>query len=287
MILITGASGHLGSATIDFLIQKGFPPNKISALVRTVEKGENLKEKGIDVKIGNYNDTDSLSKALKGVDKLLLISGLDQNRLEQHKNVINLAKENGVKHIIYTGVALTDITRSAIKSFLDDHFRTEDYIKNNGFKYTFLRNSLYSDAVPMFAGEKVVETGIFLPAGDGKVPFVYRKDLAEGTALVLAEDRHENKTYNFTGGQLYSYEDVARILTELSGKEVIYNNVNTAEFPEMLNKLGVPEEAIFIAAGFTEDVKNHLYEIKSNDLEIILGRKPTTLKSALKTIYKL
>ena len=287
MILITGATGHLGSATIDFLIQKGFPPNKISALVRTVEKGKTLKEKGVDVKIGNYNDTDSLSKALKGVDKLLLISGLEQDRLQQHKNVIDAAKENGVKHIVYTGVAITDFKSSAVKSFLDDHFQTEDYIKNNGFKYTFLRNSLYSDAVPMFAGEKAVETGIFLPAGDGKVPFVYRKDLAEGTALVLTQDGHENKTYNFTGGQLYSYEDVAHVLTELSGKEVIYNDVNTAEFPEMLKKLGVPEEAIFIAAGFTEDVKNHLYEIKSIDLEMILGRKSTALKPALKTIYKL
>jgi NAD(P)H dehydrogenase (quinone) len=287
MILITGASGHLGSTTIDFLIQKGFPPNKISALVRTIEKGKTLKEKGIDVKIGNYNDTDSLSEALKGVDKLLLISGLEQDRLQQHKNVIDAAKENGVKHIFYTGVALTDVTRSAIKFFLDDHFLTEDYIKNNGFKYTLLRNSLYSDALPMFTGEKTVETGIFLPTGNGKVPFVYRKDLAEATALVLSQEGHENKTYNFTSGQLYSFQDVARILTELSGKEVVYNDVNTTEFQNMLKELGLPEEAVVMTLGFTADFKNHLYEIASNDLEIILERKPTALKPALKTIYKL
>ena len=287
MVLITGASGHLGSATIDFLIQKGFPSDQISALVRTVAKGKALKEKGITIKIGSYDDTDSLAKALKGVDKLLLISGLDQDRLQQHKNVINAAKKNGVKHIIYTGVALTNITLSAIKSFLEDHYLTEDYIKDNGFKYTFVRNSLYSDAVPMFTGEKAVETGIFLPAANGKVPFVYRRDLAEAAALILAQDEHENKTYNFTGGQLYSYKDVARILTELSGKEVAYTNVKTAKFPEMLKELGVPKKAIFMAAGFTADVKNHLYEIESKDLEMVLGRKPIALKPALKTIYRL
>ena len=86
MILITGATGHLGGAVMKHLLKK-LQPNKIAALVRSEEKAASLKELGVEVRYGSYDDTSSLDKAMKDVEKVLLISGLDPNRLEQHKNV--------------------------------------------------------------------------------------------------------------------------------------------------------------------------------------------------------
>src|SRR5215216_2610669 len=110
MILVTGATGHLGNAGIQSLLAKGVPANEITALVRDKNKAANLSELGVHLKTGNYNDYESLVKALEGVDKIFLISSNDMTSdpLIQHKNVINAAKENGVQHIVYISQEVND-----------------------------------------------------------------------------------------------------------------------------------------------------------------------------------
>ncbi|MFM2230963.1 MAG: hypothetical protein RL607_2221, partial [Bacteroidota bacterium] len=142
MILVTGASGHLGQTVIAQL-QKQYPNNSIAALVRSEEKGAALKAQGIELRIGDYHDSTALQTALKGIEKVILISSSDfTNRLQQHKNVVDAAARNGVQHIYYTGVAMNDINTSPLKTFLEDHFQTEAYIKERGLTYTFLQHSL-------------------------------------------------------------------------------------------------------------------------------------------------
>ncbi|WP_333801960.1 NAD(P)H-binding protein [Sphingobacterium multivorum] len=104
MILVTGATGNLGKATIDSLLNRGIAPNNITALVRDESKAAELKSKGLQIKLGDYQDLESLKSAFRGVDKLLLVSSSSDigKRFEQHKNAINAANESGVGHIIYT-----------------------------------------------------------------------------------------------------------------------------------------------------------------------------------------
>jgi NAD(P)H dehydrogenase (quinone) len=95
MILITGASGHLGKATIDSLLKKGIAPNIISALVRDEAKAAGLKGKGVHLGKGDYEKQRSLLSAFTGVDTLFLISSSDvSNRQQHHENVINAAKKH-------------------------------------------------------------------------------------------------------------------------------------------------------------------------------------------------
>lgn len=116
MILITGATGNYGKATIDFLLKKGIQANSISALVRNEAKAEDLKAKGINLRIGDYDNYASLVKAFKGVDKLLLVSGSDvADRTKQHENAVNAAKEAGVRHIFYTSL-LVICCKSSVNS---------------------------------------------------------------------------------------------------------------------------------------------------------------------------
>ena len=167
-LLITGATGQLGSQIVSELTAK-YPIAQLSVLARSSEKGLPFTEKGITVKIGNYQDPSSLVEAMQGIDSVLLISSSDFNdRIGQHKNVIDAAKAAGVQHIFYTGVAIKDIETSPLKPLLGDHFETEEYIKQSGLTYTFLRNSLYADVVPMFIGANVLETGVFSLLGKGK-----------------------------------------------------------------------------------------------------------------------
>jgi NAD(P)H dehydrogenase (quinone) len=103
MILVTGATGHFGKSTIDFLLKKGISSTNIVALVRDEEKAADLKNKGVVLRIGDYDNYTSLVNAFKGVEKLLFVSGSDIfKRGAQHQNVVTAAKEAGVQHIVYT-----------------------------------------------------------------------------------------------------------------------------------------------------------------------------------------
>jgi len=286
MILVTGATGHLGTAVINHLLKKTSLDNFI-ALVRSEEKAQPLRNKGVQVRIADFDDIASVGKAFDGIEKLLLISTNAHNRAEQQKAVVGEARKSDIKHIVYTGISMEDVNTSALKMLMKSHFQTEDYIKESRLSYTFLRNALYTDVIPMYVGKKVFETGIYLPAGNGKTPFALRKEMGEAAANVLLQTGHENKTYDITGNELYSYADVAQALSEISGKTVNYIDADPEEYSEKLKNFGVSEFMISLIAGFATDNKNHQYEIVTDDLEKLIGRKPSALKEALKEIYSL
>jgi NAD(P)H dehydrogenase (quinone) len=285
MILVTGATGNLGRATVEFLIKK-VPATEVAILVRDADKAADLKALGVDVRIGDYHDKDSLVKAFQGVEKVLLISSNDFNdRLGQQKKAVDAAKEAGVKHILYTGVSMQNIEHSALKPFMGDHFDTENHILESGLTYTFLRDNLYGDVLPMFVGEHVLETGINFPAGNGRVPYALRTEMAEAFANVLSTTGHENKIYDISNVESYSYQDVADALSSHSGKTVVYNDVSVEDFTKALTEAGVPEGVIGFSIGFALATKANDFDIPNNHLEQLLGRKPSNLNQFIGKIF--
>ncbi len=287
MILITGATGNLGKATIDFLLRKGVSANNIVALVRDVAKVEELKAKGINIKIGDYDDYTSLTKAFVGVEKLLLVSGSDlEKRGKQQENVVKAAKESGVKHIYYTSFERKNETEtSPIHLVATAHINTENLIKASGMDYTIFRNNLYLDILPMFFGENVLTTGVFLPAGDTKAAFALRMDMAEAIANVLTSEGHENKDYAFSNTENISVPEMAKILSEVVGKEINYVSPPVDVFVDALSDVGVPIEYVKMTADFSEAIRQGEFETFKTDLEKLLGRKPTTVKEFLTQVY--
>lgn len=287
MILVTGASGNYGKATIDFLLKKGIPANSISGLVRNEDKVEDLKAKGINLKIGDYDNYDTLIEAFKGFEKLLLISGSDvANRGQQHKNVVNAAKAAGVKHILYTSFERKNDTETSPIYFLaKSHIETEEFIKESGLTYTIFRNNLYLDVLPMFFGEKVLTTGIFLPAGDAKSAYALRSDMSEATANVLTSTGHDNKVYSLNNTENVSLQEIAQDLSEIVGKEINYVSPSKDVYTETLTKAGVPAQYIGMFSDFAEAIKQGEFSTEKTDLENLLGRKPTSAKAFLKEVY--
>ncbi len=284
MILITGATGQLGKATIDFLLKK-IPADKIAVLARDKSKAADLKAKGIDVRIGDYNDYSSLVNAFKGIDKLFFVSGNDVAiRQKQHEAVVRAAKEAGVKHIIYTSFARrNESDTNPLGILATSHIETDKLIKASGIPYTIMLNGLYADVLPMFFGDKVLETGIFLPAGDGKAAYTTRLDIAEAAANLLTTEGHENKEYKIANTENYSLQDAAAILSDLSGKSVSYTSPTAEVYTDTLSKAGVPMEYIGMFASFSEAIKQGEFKTSTTDLEKLLGRKPVTLKNYFKS----
>ncbi|MCZ8215923.1 MAG: SDR family oxidoreductase [Cyclobacteriaceae bacterium] len=277
----------MGSAVIERLLRK-ISANQISVLTRNEDKQAEFQAKGFNAFLGSYENVATLEKAMQGVDKVLLISSGDQgDRMQEHRNVIDTAHKSGVKHIAYTSRCLKDRNTLA-NQLMVEHFETEDYILQGGMSYTFFRNILYMDAIPQFIGGNIaLEKGIFLPAGDGKVSFGLRSEMGEAMANVLLNTEHESKIYNFTGGTTYSFYDIATALTQLTGKEVKYNNIETATFEDLMKQRNLPSPVIKKIVDFVTDIKNNQEAMIYNDLEIELGRKPTGLKDGLKTLFGL
>ena len=282
MILITGASGNLGNTVIENLL-KQVTASKIAGLFRNEDKAKSLSAQGVNVRIGDYSNKESHAKAFQGVEKLLLISSSGDDAQTDHKNVIDAAKEAGVEHIYYTSGALNrNVADSKLGPLVASYITTENYIIESGITYTIFQNGLYSETIPFFVGEEVLETGIYLPAGNGKASFATRTDMAEANANVLASDGHGNKTYVTSALPSYSFNEIAELFSEIAGKTISYTNPTPADYETQLKASGIDESSIWYANLLAAIIKNGEYEIFSSDLEKLLGRKPTDLKTYIK-----
>jgi NAD(P)H dehydrogenase (quinone) len=287
MILVTGATGHLGKAVINSLLNKGISASDIIALARDETKAADLKDKGVQVRIGDYKNFNSLKNALQGVEKLLLISSSDMDdRIGQHKNVINAAQETGVSHIVYTSIDIKDFQQSTIPVVSQIHADTASLLRQTAIAYTLLNNTLYADLIPMFAGEQVLENGIFFPARDGRTPFLPRTEMAEAAAVVLTTPGHENKEYAIAAENTYSFTEIAAIISDITGKPVKYHKPDVESYITALVEGGVPKDNAAFFAGFGKAISNGEFDTHRSDIRQLLGRSPITLEEFLRKIYQ-
>lgn len=288
-ILITGATGKLGSRVIAHLLERS-SPDQIVALVKDPDKSADLISKGVEVRYGNYADVASLDAAMKGIGKVLLISGNDLlNRHVQHRNVIDAAKANGVEYIAYTSISIKNMRTCYMNALTGSHSATEDYLKASGITYTILRNTLYADDLPYYIGWKdtFLKKGILFNAGDGRVPFVLREDMAEAFANLILQDRHESGVYEIGNDRAFSFTEIAEELSTLTKQQICYTDNDPLTHAAVLHEMTLPAHITIFLINTGEDIRNGQYDIATGDLGRLLGRKPAMLTSILKEVFVL
>ena len=184
MFGVTGATGKLGQLVIEYLVKK-VNSQEIVAIVRNPE--------GLLIRIAEYDDKEALNSALKGIDTLLLISGSEiGKRIVQHKNIIDAAKANNVKKIVYTSVPMRFAKDTPL---LKEHYETEEYLKNSGLNYVIMENSFYME-VMLDNLQPILNKGEYLScSGKGGVGYVSRRDLAKVASTLLTSSKFDNKTF--------------------------------------------------------------------------------------------
>jgi len=272
---VTGATGQLGRLVVEKLKQK-VAADTIVALVRNPEKAADL---GVETRPFDYTQPETLVTSLKGIDKLLLISGNEiGQRLPQHKAVIEAAKQAGVKQITYTSILHAD---SSPLGLAGEHLGTEVAIKESGLTYTILRNGWYTENYTGSA-KGAVGAGAFIGnAGDGKIASAARVDYAEVAAVVLAGEGHENKTYELAGDEAYTLTELAEEISRQTGKTVPYNNLTEAEYSGILKSFGLPDGlAEMLADSDTGASKGGLFD-DTKQISALIGRPTTPLAKVL------
>ncbi|MBP7612782.1 MAG: SDR family oxidoreductase [Paludibacter sp.] len=272
---VTGATGQLGRLVVEKLKQK-VAADSIVALVRNPAKAADL---GVEARAFDYTQPEILVASLKGIDKLLLISGNEiGQRLPQHKAVVEAAKQAGVKQITYTSILHAD---SSPLGLAGEHLGTEVAIKESGLTYTILRNGWYTENYTGSA-KGAVGAGAFIGnAGDGKIASAARVDYAEAAAVVLAGEGHENKTYELAGDEAYTLTELAEEISRQTGKDIPYNNLTEAEYAGILKSFGLPDGlAEMLADSDTGASKGGLFD-DSHVLSALIGRPTTPLAEVL------
>lgn len=285
-ITIIGATGHLGGATIQYLLDRGVSSSNIVAVVRDEEKAVKLKEQGIEIRKGDYDEPRFSADVFKNTEKLLFVSSPsfdDAQRMKQHTTVIKAAKDAGVKHIIYTGLAYPEKNNSNLKNV---HLGTEFAIKASEIPYTFLRNAFYMDYfVTETEIERAIQNGKLLSVvNGGKLNLVARKDLALAAAVVLSTEGHEGKTYELTYPEPYAYEDIAKMISKVSGKSIVYEDVDMEQMKEYLLQCGLtPEQMQFDTSMLQPIFANGWGNETSDALVKLIGyEKLTTVEDTIK-----
>ena len=281
MIAITGATGQLGRLVIEQLL-KTVPANQIVAIVRNPAKAEALSQQGIVVRQGDYTDQAALTTALKGVEKLLLISSSEVGqRATQHQNVINAAKATGVTFIAYTSLLHADNSPLGLHV---EHVATEKALAASGIPYALLRNGWYTENY-LASAPPALEHGVFIgAAGEGKIASATRADYAAAAAKVVSEEGPAGKVYELAGDSAWTLSELAAELSKQSGKPVVYQNMSEADFAAALKSVGLPAGlADMLADSDVGASKGGLFD-DSHTLSKLIGRPTTSLAESVKTI---
>jgi len=274
-IAVTAANGHLGTAIIKQLISE-IGADKVIGIARTPSKAEYLE---IEIRKGDYDKRQDFDAALKGIDAVLIVSSMGdpQNRIGQHRNIIEAAKINGVRKIVYTSI-IGDNGETAFSPIIRSNRQTEEDIKKSGLEWVIGRNGLYIEPDLEYVQIYVSQGEISNCADEGLCSYISRKELAHAYAKMLFEEKHNGQTYNLTGESI-SQMQLAEFFNRVYKTKLIFRSISVEEYSrERKEELG--DFIGTVIGGIYEGIRNGAFNVKS-DFSKATGR---SYKSALEMI---
>ena len=283
MIAVTGANGHLGQLVIDGLVRRA-PANQIIAAVRSPEKASNLRTLGVQVREADYTRSETLSTALHGVKRVLLISAAEvSQRFQKHKAVIDAGKEVGVELFVYTSLLRADTSEVFLAR---EHKQTEDYIRASGVPFVILRNGWYLENHTSALGNAVEHGALIGSSNQGRFASASRADYAAGAVVVLTRPVSENKTYELAGDQAFSMTEFAAEVSRQIGRDIPYRNLSSDDYAATLLSSGLSQMIVDVI--IDADIKSIRGDLDSTsrDLSGLISRPTTTLSDAVRSALR-
>lgn len=269
MILVTGATGNVGGKVLKLLAAKG---EKCRAMVRDLKKAANLKGDNIELVQGDYDKLDSVEKALKGCEKLFLVSVARATMGEPEFAVITAAKKAGVKHIVRISAIGAHV--SANSHLLKWHGYNDTNLRKIGVPYTILKPHYFMQNMYMNLDSIKKDGAIYAPMKEGKIAAIDVRDIADCAVAVLLGKGHNGKAYDLTGPESLTFAEYAAKLSEATGKPIKYVDIPPAEAKKAMLGMGMPE---FFADGLVslyDDFANNRAEKVSEAVKTLTGNEP-------------
>jgi uncharacterized protein YbjT (DUF2867 family) len=237
MILITGGTGTSGREIVEAVAKTG-QPFRVTA--RDVARAEPLRKLGAEVVRGDFNDPPSLERAMAGVNRLFLNSGPTEDLPQLQGNVIAAARRAGVRHVVKLSVFGADLPQASTVRFMRQHVEVERALRDSGLAWTMLRPTFFMQNLLGSAATIRQAGAIFMPAADGRAPYIDTRDIADAAAVALTQPGHEGRAYELTGPEDLSFYDMAREIGAAIGRDVKYVPVSDEQARQSLLAAGIP-----------------------------------------------
>jgi uncharacterized protein YbjT (DUF2867 family) len=266
-ILVTGATGHVGSAVIAALRAQG--QNVIAGVHSGGRRIDGVPARSIDL-----DDPASLRDAFAGVNTLFLMQPLDERMVTWNRHALDAAKRAGVTHV----VRLSGAGAQPDGPFLiaRPHGEADRDVRASGIAFTLLQPVSFMQNYVNYHGHAIQQQGAFyLSQGEGQVAFIDLADVAAVAAKVLgAPAAHAGKAYVLTGPQALSNADVANRIAAAAGKPVQYVNVPDEAAVEALLGMGLPRWNVDALLSLSQLIRQGHGAVVSGDVHRVLGRAP-------------
>ena len=275
---VTGATGQLGRLVVRDLLERGVAPADLVAVVRDEAKAQPLADAGVQVRVASYEDVAALQAALAGVDRLLLISGSEVGkRVAQHGNVVDAARAAGVLRVVYTSLLRADSNTMPLAA---EHQATERLLADSGLPTVVLRNGWYVENYTTQLPTYLQVGAIIGAAPDARVAAAPRTDYAAAAAAALLDDGTDTAVYELAGPAA-SFPELAAALSEAAGQELPYRAVSLEDYRAGLLAAGLDEGTAGFVTALEAGTANGELDGPSTDLERLLGRPATDLRTAV------
>ncbi|GAA1922967.1 NAD(P)H-binding protein [Nocardioides lentus] len=286
MIVVTGATGRLGSQIVEHLLER-IPAAELGVSVRDPARAGALAERGVRVRAGDFTEPDTLRYALEGADQVLVVSAAIRGDGGRANRVaVDAAVAAGAERVLYTShqAAAADSLFAAQPV----HAATESHLAGLGVPFTALRNGFYAGSLGLFVGDALTTGRLAAPA-DGPVSWTAHADLAEAAAIALADrstlgGTGHGPTPPLTASRALDLADVARLLTEITGTEIVRVVVDDDDWRATAIAAGVPPGAADFTLGFHRAARRGEFDVTDPTLPRTLGREPLAARVALEAL---
>ncbi|MEU4553696.1 NAD(P)H-binding protein [Micromonospora violae] len=283
MLVITGATGQLGSRIVDRLLDR-LPADAMGVSVRDVDKAAALAARGVRVRVGDFTDPATLEYAFEGADTVLIVSAAIRGpgALVANRAAIDAAHAAGAKRILYTSHQAA--AHDSLFAPQPTHAATEEYLAERGVPFTALRNGFYASTLGLSIGT-ALETGHLVAPADGPVSWTAHADLAEAAAVALTEEGLlDGVTAPLTAAEALDLEAVAALLSDITGRAVDRVVVSDDQWRSAAVARGMPAAAADFTLGMYRAAREGEFAVTDPTLETIIGHRPTPVRSVLEAI---
>jgi len=281
MIIVTGATGQLGSRIVERLLER-VPADTVGVSVRDVAKAAGLADRGVRVRAGDFTDPGSLERAFEGADRVLVVSAAIRESdaaVAANRAAIDAAVDAGARRVLYT----SHQGSAADSRFapMATHAATEEYLAARGVPFTALRHGFYAATLGYYLGA-ALETGRLVLPEDGPVSWTAHDDLAEVAAAALAGTSGlDGLTPPLTAPEAVDFAAVAALVGELTGRRIARVVVGDEEWKSAAVEGGMPPAAADFSLGMFRAARRGEFAATGPTLEAVLGRPAISVRSAL------
>jgi uncharacterized protein YbjT (DUF2867 family) len=273
MILVTGVNGRVGGAAANYLLNQGVA---VRGVARDADKAASLRERGMELVIGDLGDSATVNNAVQGVSSALLVFPNTEQQLEVECGFAAAAALSGVGHLVK--VSSMEAGPEAEAIFPATHYKAEEFIRSLGLHSSILRPNFYMQNLLMYA-QAIAQTGSFsMPLGKAKTGLIDARDVGEIAGRILMQPANSSQSYPLSGPALMDFHEVAACMSGVLGREIEYVEQSPADFRAFMERI-IPNawHANAVCELFEQIAQDTLAEV-TDDSAKLLGHPPTSLE---------